>query len=212
MPLFEGPADAVANVYAQSLFELARSKGGEAAISQSLAELEAIVELARTDPKFGEFLSSRIISAKDRAASIDRIFKGRVCDLTLNFLKVLNHKDRLGHLAKIEGSFDRLAQESFGRVEVDVYAAEPLDRAQVESISQRLRAVLGKEPVVHPYVDPRMIGGIKIQIGDRFIDASIASRLRKMRDRLANEGAATLRDRAGRILDSRGDAASSNGH
>lgn len=208
MPLTQAAPDALARVYAQSLFELAQSQGGQARIEEVSGELDEILELARADARFNEFLASRILGAGARSRSLDAIFKGRISDLTLNFLKILNHKDRLGHLAPIIAAFEERVQEAFGRIEVDVYTAAPLGQDDLEALRERLRQYLGRDPILHPYTDASMIGGLRLQIGDQLIDASLAARLRKMRERLATTGTAELRTRTSRILDVTGD----NGH
>jgi F0F1-type ATP synthase delta subunit len=63
-----------------------------------------------------------------------------------------------------------------------------------------LQAVLGKPPVLHAYTEPTMIGGVKLQIGDQLIDASVSAELRRMRDRLATNGAAEIRANADRMI------------
>src|SRR5690349_19402411 len=105
MPLIDTPPDAAARVYARGLFELAQAKGGQAVIEETVGELEDILDLARSDARFGEFLASPSISASDRASSLDKIFKGRISDLTLRFLQVLNEKGRIGHLPSIASAF-----------------------------------------------------------------------------------------------------------
>src|SRR5690606_13450954 len=75
MPLTEAAPDAVARMYAKTLFQLAEEAGGQAAIEETLGELEEILDLARGDAKFSEFLSSRIVPAAARAEALDRIFK-----------------------------------------------------------------------------------------------------------------------------------------
>jgi len=92
-------------------------------------------------------------------------------------------------------------QEAFGRVEVDVYTASPISPEDLGAIRDRLQQVLGKEPIVHPYTDRSMIGGLKLQIGDQLIDASIATSLRKLRDRLNEDGLAAIRAKADRLID-----------
>src|SRR5947207_1106278 len=179
MPLTDTPPDALARVYAQSLFELAREQGGQGAIESTLGELEDIMDLARADASFSEFLSSRILPAADRAESLKKIFKGRASDLTLHFLQVLNEKGRLGHLPAVAAAYDQIVQNAFGRVEVDVYTAAPISGEELNLIRDRLKRALGKEPIVHPYTDHSMIGGLKLQIGDQLIDASVATSLRK---------------------------------
>lgn len=201
MPLTHSEPDALSRVYASALFELAMGQGGQAGIEHTLGELEELIDLARTQPAFGEFLSSRILSADSRGKSLKRILTGRVSDLTRNFLLTLNAKGRLSALPGIVAAFDEKVQEAFGRVEVDVYTASPISPEDLSAIRERLRATLGKDPIVHPYTDRAMIGGLKLQIGDRLIDASIATRLRKMRDRFDDQGLAKLRARADRMMD-----------
>lgn len=200
MAVHESQVDAVSRVYAQSLFELAEAKGGQQAIEEVADELESIVELARADRTFGEFLASRILATEARESSIKTIFSGKVSDLTFNFLLVLNEKDRLGRLSDIAAAYDYLLQEKFGRVEVDVFTAAAIDQSQLDSIKNRLSSALGKEPVLHAYTDAAMLGGLKLQVGDQLIDASVATRLRRMKDQLATEGGAKIRGASERFL------------
>lgn len=205
MPMIETQPDAAARVYAKSLMELATEQGGQGKIEETLGELEEIVELARGDDKFAEFLSSRSLGTEVRRDSLQRIFKGRVSDLTLNFLLVLNDKGRIGALASIAAAFDSMVQSQFGRVEVDVFTAQPMGQDELNGVRDRLRQTLNKDVVVHPYVEPAMIGGVKFRIGDQLVDASIATRLRKLKEKFAGEGAAELRARFSRIIDNSGE-------
>ena len=204
MPLIDSPPDATARVYARSLFDMANKHGGQAEIESTVAELEDILEMARQDPRFSEFLSSPAIASGDRAKALEKIFKGRVSDLTYKFLQVLNEKGRIGQLPSIAAAFDQESQEKFGRVEVDVFTVEPVDSGLLRTMKDRLSQVMGKEVVLHPYTDPTMIGGVKFQIGDQLIDASLATHLRKLKDQLEIEGGGNLRARISRIVDESG--------
>jgi F-type H+-transporting ATPase subunit delta len=201
MPLIERQPDALANTYATSLFELALDKGGRSLVEEILGELEDLLELARADRGFNEFLASRLIAKRARAASLRTMFEGKIQQLTLSFMRLLNEKERLAHLPAIVGAFDQLVQALFGRVEVDVYMPEPIETGELASIRDRLSAMLHKEVIVHPYAEPSMIGGVKFHIGDRLIDGSVATQLRKVRERLAEHGAANLRARAERAIE-----------
>jgi len=204
MPLTESQPDALARVYASSLFELT---DGANQAEEILGELEDILEVARHDRTFGEFLASRVIDSKRRDASLVSIFEGRCSTLTLKFLRLVNEKGRLAHLPAIVAAFDQLVQESYGRVEVDVFTAAPMDASAVADVKARLSAAIGKDAIVHPYTDASMIGGIKLRMGDRLIDGSVRSQLRQIKDRLTREGASNMRANMGRILeDSSGDA------
>lgn len=205
MPLTDAPADALAEVYARSLFELAEAKGGQAAIESAQGELEEILELARADQRFSEFLASRVLPVGQRSASLEKIFAGQVSDLVLRFLQIMNEKGRLSHLPSVVAAYDTMVQHKFGRVEVDVYTAAPISPDELRSIRDQLQKALGREPIIRPYTDNGMLGGVKLQIGDRLIDGSLATQLRKLRDRLATEGSAELRARAERLMDDAGE-------
>jgi F-type H+-transporting ATPase subunit delta len=201
MPLTHSEPDALARIYAAALFDLAKADGGPQRCEGTLGELEDILELARQDAAFGEFLASRILPAAERESSLKRIFAGRVSDLTLKFLQVLNQKDRLAHLPAIAAAYEQLVQAAYGRVEVDVYTAAPIDQNELGAIRARLQAMLSKEPVLHAYTDPAMLGGLKLQIGDQLIDGSVQTKLRKLRENLAGTGGAEIRARAARLIE-----------
>jgi len=198
------PADAVARVYAKSLYELAEEAGGRSKILQVASELEGICELARNNKNFGEFLRSPIIDRARRAASLRRICHEKVTDLSLRFLLVLNEKERLKHLELISEAYDQLVDTALGRIEVDVYTATPIDEEQLDSIKNRISTALGKEAILYSYVDQEMIGGLKLFIGDQLIDGSVASRLRRMNKQLRVRGA-DLAGRIGRIIEEGGE-------
>jgi F-type H+-transporting ATPase subunit delta len=188
-------------VYAKSLYQLADAKGGRAAVETCLAELEAVLDMAHNSAQFGEFLSSRAVSQADRAKSLGKIFGGRVSQWTLNFLQVLNEKGRLSVLPSIVAAFDMVVQEKLGRVEVDVFTAEPIDDDMKNTLKTKLNAVLGKEVILHSYLDGAMIGGVKLRVGDQLIDGSVATQLRAMQDRIEVHGGSQLRGRIAQILD-----------
>lgn len=192
--------DALATVYAKSLLELAEQAGGTDKIVEVAAELEQIAEIARGDKAFRELLSSPIVDRTARGESLSRIFSNRVTDLTLRFLLVLNEKGRLNRFESIAAAFDRLVQESFGRIEVDIFTPAPLGHEQQDVIRSRIASALGREPVLHPYTDPSMLGGIKVRVGDQLIDGSVANRLRRIKNGLMTRGSSAVRDRIGKIV------------
>lgn len=193
--------NALAQVYARSLFELAHAQGGRSAIEELNDEFEQVVELTRTMPAFGRFLSSPIIDRGKRQASLERILTGRVTPLMLRFLLVLNTKGRLGELPGIAEAFDHLVQEAFGRVEVDVFTAASIGPEAQSMIRTGVQHALGREPVLHTYVEPGMIGGIKFRVGDRLVDGSVQTRLRKVKAAMMRSGGWKLREQLDRLME-----------
>lgn len=193
-------SDALSNVYARSLFELAQQAGGQDKITEVLGELEQIVDLLQTDRAVREFFASPVIDKAKRSASLRKIFGNRVTDLTLRFMLVLNDNGRLNHFQHVAEAVDHLMHEAFGRVEVEVITAAPIDRGQMDVIAAKIRQALGREPVLHPHTEPAMIGGLKLRIGDQLIDGSVANKLRRMKRDLLSDGASRLRDQMSRFI------------
>lgn len=197
----EVPPEAVDRVYAQSLFELAEAEGGREQLESVAAELEEIADLSRAHYELAELFGSRIIKAADKRRSIEVIFGGRVSDLILRFLLVLLRKERLDRALPIIAAFDEMIQARFGRVEIDLYTRHAIPGEQLDSIRQRLGRALRREPVLHAYIDESMIGGLRMQVGDKLIDASIATRLRRMRERLIEGGSNQIHARYDSIVE-----------
>ncbi len=173
-------ADTVARVYAQSLFELAQDAGGREKILEVADELEQVVELTRGDQRFAAFLDSPVVDAQRRAVAMRSIFENRVTDLVLRFMLVLNTNGRLGHLDAVHSALVDLVHEAMGQVEVDVWTATPMDDATRHAVTAGLKNVLGKDPVVHAWTDPSILGGLKIRVGDKLVDGTVAARLRQL--------------------------------
>jgi F-type H+-transporting ATPase subunit delta len=195
MVRIDTPPDAIDKAYAKSLFELADEKGGRERLESVSAELEELVEIVRANPRFEEFIASRIIPAEAKSASLRKILGGNVDDLILHTTLVLNKKGRADRFARMAAAFGQMVEERFGRVEVDVYTRFAIPPDQLESLRSILQQKLDREPVIYTYTDPTMIGGLKIRVGDQLLDASFANRLRKMRDLLKEEGGALIRER-----------------
>ncbi len=196
MPLLESAPDALAKVYARALFDAAEKAGSAETV---LGQLEDVLEMARADQRFSEVLASPLVDTAKRDAFLVTTLGGRVDETTLSFLRLLNRKGRLSHLAPVTAALDMLVQERFGRVEVDVFTAAPISQPDLDAIKRRLADAMGKEVVVHPYTDSTMIGGVKFRMGDRLIDASLRAELNRMRDRLLSQGG-SVRAKARDIL------------
>lgn len=207
--------DAVAEVYALSLFELAsgipapETEDSSAppnvtgtAIEQNLAELQAIVTLANENSRFHEFLHSKIISIKDRRASLKIIFANEmISDLIMRFLLVLNDKGRLGHIMTIARAYELLYLKHIGKIEVEATSAEPMDEQMLETVRKEIQNALGKDPIINNTLDESLIGGLKLRIGDKLIDASVASRLKQLRHALIVSGSDAVRNKFPDMID-----------
>ena len=186
--------DALANVYARSLFELATDAGGTDKVLEIADELEQVCALTANNQEIGLFFSSPIIDKVKRGEALSAIFTNKVTDLTLRFLLVLNNKGRLDHLRQIEVAYAQLVQEALGRVEVHVFTPRAIDDASLKTIKMNVQDMLGKEPVLHTNVDPSMLGGVKLRIGDQLIDGSVATKLRRLSESVQSKGSMAIRE------------------
>lgn len=166
----------LAENYARALFELAQEAGSVDEVAQELGEL---VELTGAYPELGTIFSSRIIDTQRRSDSLKRMFEGKVLTLTYNFLQVLNQKGRLDQLAVIRYAFGQQVKVMKGEIDVEVYTATALSSDQLEDVATRVSSALGKTALIQSKIDETLIGGLKLKIGDKLIDASVASQLRK---------------------------------
>lgn len=177
--------DSVSRAYASALVELAEADGQ---LSEVADELEQLSELIAREPALKSLLSTRALSVSERAGAIERLFKGQVSELVYRFLQVVNQKDRINKLAGIIDAFGDVVAERKGIVEVDIHVASKLDDAQAQRVAQGIGQSLGKEVALHQYVDEKLIGGLKIRIGDKLIDASVATQLKLMQRKLVAAG------------------------
>ena len=97
---------------------------------------------------------------------------------------LLAQRGRLSSLPAVERQFKRLVDRERGIVPAAVSSAVPLEPAELEAIGARVRELTGSQVEITASVDPELIGGLTVRVGDRLIDASVRGRLERLRDRL----------------------------
>lgn len=172
-------------VYGQALLEMAIESDRLDAVAEELAQLG---ELCANDPELMRLLGSQVLGVDERGEALDRIFNGRVSDLVYRFLRVVNTKDRLGFLPGIIRAFASLYSVKKGIVEVDIYVADRLDSAKLESIAAGISKAVGREVVPHQHVENHLIGGLKLRIGDQLIDGSVVTQLKLLQYKMVASG------------------------
>jgi F-type H+-transporting ATPase subunit delta len=155
---------------------------------QVLEELAEFIDgVLGAAPKFEAFLVSGAARGR-KAEVIRRAFDGRASDLFLNFLLVLNAHRRLDLLRGIRAVATELHAERAGRLRVLVTSAVPLTDDHRESLRQELRAKYRKEPVLTARVEPDLLGGLVVRVGDWLYDASVRARLETVRQQIIERG------------------------
>ncbi len=199
--IIDQPPEALDKVYAQSLFELAEAEGGHARLEELSDEMDQLFELRGSDPQATEFFRSKLIPAAAKIVVLHKALDGKITPLLLKGMLLLARKERLDRMWRVFTAFQQMLDERFGKVEVDVFTRFPLPQDELNRLRDRLQGVLKREPVMHAYLDEGMIGGLKIQVGDKMMDASITTTLRRMCDRMVEHGADEIRAKADRIIE-----------
>lgn len=170
-------ATAAAKRYARAVFELAGSDRDVAAWSKRLAQLQALL----ADDTVAAVLTNPTIPSESR---MEAVSSGALDPGATNLVKLLIESGRVHEIGAIADEFERLADDAAGRVRATVTAAVELDSRDRDRVADRLSHQLGKTVSIKVEVDPRILGGLKVQYGDRLIDASVATRLQQLRRRL----------------------------
>lgn len=162
--------------YAQALLELSLDGIGD--VRQ---EFEQLVGIYNTDIEFRNFLTDPRVKLDKKQGLIRNIFHERLSTKMLNFLLLLITKQRIGELPGIYEQFVQLADQKANVLDLKIVTAAPLEEAQLGSIKEKFRKKYNASSVkVTEVVDPLIIGGIKVIIGDKVYDGSIRGRIESL--------------------------------
>ncbi|QDV37041.1 ATP synthase F1 subunit delta [Tautonia plasticadhaerens] len=196
----EEGADEIARTYAVALLNSAESQGETDAVLDELDELSA--DVFRDQPEFARLLSFGISDPERRDQLLTSAFEGRALPTVLRFLRVLNRRNRLRLIPAIAVTARAIWDRRNNRVPVAVKTAVPLDDSQRESLKHRLLALTGgATPMLSEEVEPEILGGLVVQVGDQLFDASIRGRLRRIRAELTRGRAGEIRRRTDLVTD-----------
>lgn len=173
-------ADA-ARVYAEALFEAGKDKGKLDALQEQLGQFADAVD---RDRNLQVFFFSPYLSTADKQEGIERAISGAEPEL-INFLELLVEKHRMPEIFRIRRELDELWKRENRRIDVTVTSAVELDPTVVAQIGQEVERQTGEEVDLASRVDGEILGGIVLQVGNMVLDASIRSRLEKLRKSVA---------------------------
>lgn len=164
----------IADVYAAALFDLARDSG---TIDETRAELDELRNLLDSQPEFATFMASRGIGAERREEALERMFRGRLSDLTLNALLVMNRHDRSDLLAALHRRYVIRQEEASDEIEGQAVSAVELSADQKSEVEKLAARLSGKKPLMEYQVDAGILGGLVLRIGDMRWDNSLRTKL-----------------------------------
>jgi len=181
-PTADVGAQRVAHVYAEALLNAADKQGQSEQVLESLESL--IRDLFVAEPQLEAFLTSSAVGRERKAHLIDKVFEHQASVLFVDFLKVLNQHERLNLLRPILTAAKELRDERAKRIRVHVRSAVPLADEQTRRLRQQLQEALKLEPMLQTEVDPDLLGGVVLRVGDWLYDASVRAKLDSIRNQL----------------------------
>lgn len=167
----------VAGQYAQAALEMAVTQGGgtDEAVA---ADLHLINQLIATEKQFTTILQLPSVSPVEKQKILQELFNGRVNELTMRLLNLLAEKRRLELLTPLEHQYKEMLNKKNNLVSASLTSSEPLGEGDVANIKARLTEHLGKRLELNVKVDPSLIGGVVLRLGDQVIDGSLKGQLK----------------------------------
>ncbi|WP_266203431.1 ATP synthase F1 subunit delta [Pontibacter kalidii] len=169
----------VASRYAKSLIELAAEKN---VLEQVHADMQLFSQVVSQNRDFRLLLQNPIVKSDKKLAILNGVFKGKVNEMTLAFFILIARKNREAILDAVATAFQEQYRVLQGIQSAEVVSAVPLTPALRDELGQKLVAQTGKRIELVERVDPSLIGGFVLRVGDKQIDNSVKNSLRKLKN------------------------------
>jgi F-type H+-transporting ATPase subunit delta len=171
----------IASVYARSLFEVARDHGRLDEVREQLGQIADAIE---GNQQLQVFFFSPYFSTQEKKEGLGKLLSG-ADPILVNFLELLIEKHRVPALFRIRRTLDALWREENRLLPVSVTSAVALDEATVQQIGERIAQQTGRRVDLTSRVEPDILGGIVVRVGNSVLDASVRHRLDKLRRQVA---------------------------
>jgi F-type H+-transporting ATPase subunit delta len=177
--------DELAEVYARSLFEVALQRGKLDELREQLGQFADALDQNR---ELAVFFFSPYFSTKEKQDGLERLLDGAE-ETFLNFLKLLIENHRMPVIFRTRQQFERMWERENQLLPVDITSAIALDQETTENLGRTIGERAGRKVRLAAHVDPDILGGIVLRVGNSILDASIRNRLEQLRRHVA-QGAA----------------------
>ncbi len=171
----------VSRNYAEALLSLATKADNREGFG---AMIRDVANAINTDQNVRRFLESPRVSYEEKNAVLSKAFADRVPRVFLRFLQTMVHNRRQMLIPAIATEYSNLLDAAEGRVHADVIVARPLGDTEARDLAGQLSRALGKTVVPHVAVDPAIMGGVIVKIGDEVMDGSVSRRLSRLAQRM----------------------------
>lgn len=172
----------IARVYANALFEAAEDRGTLEEVHEQLGQFADALDSSHD---MRVFLFSPYFSSAEKREGIRGAVSGANDEL-VNFLELLVEKHRMPAIFRIRARFDELWAEANKRLEVTLTSAIELDRGVVDQVGKEVERQTDRQIDLETEVDPDILGGLVLQVGNMVLDASLRSKLERLRKEVAS--------------------------
>jgi len=169
-------SEIVAKRYADALFEVAKERGTIDAVEEQLA---LVNQMVIDNEKLKKLLYMPRISRENKKQVMEKIFKDEVNSEVLNLLKMLIDRHRVSILSELQTAYVDIANENRDIVDVFVTSASPLDTEEEDKLIQTFKKLYDKQLRLRMNIDPEVIGGVLVRIGNRLYDGTISNKLNR---------------------------------
>jgi F-type H+-transporting ATPase subunit delta len=166
--------------YAEAAFEIAQADG---TLDEWLRDLKFAAN-AVGQPTVERLLGNPAVAVAVRVKAADDALGKRISDKALNLVRLLIRRGRVELLPQVAKRYEELYERQKGIVRATITSAAPLDDAELQAIQARLSQMTGGTLRTDVSVDPSLLGGVIVRIGDRMIDGSVRGRLERLRNRI----------------------------
>lgn len=177
-------AEIIARNYAETLLTLAERHGGPGALDEWGGAIGQLDEMLATDARARQFLETPRVRPEQKKEALRQALAGRAPELFVRFVMVLVDKRRQSLIPEIAQAYRDLVDQRMGRARVEVTISHAPDAALQAEIQQALAAQLGRTVIPTYRVDPDLLGGMVLRLGDEIFDGSVRSRANGLRRRL----------------------------
>ncbi len=167
----------VAKRYAKALFELAKEQNKIKEIENELLE---VLHFIQNDERLQKFLTHPSIQVATKIDLLTEIFQGYISQLTQNALGVIIKTGRIDIVHVMVTDYIKIANEALGQARAIVHTPHMLSAVELNQIANKFSGITGKTIVVEMIVDPSLLGGIQVRIGDRIYDGSVSGQLNRI--------------------------------
>ena len=172
----------IATSYAQGLYSLAKEEN----ITQSVLEqMEILAEGFREEPAFLRLLAAPDLTKGQRCQILDDSFRGKIQPYLLNFMKILTEKGYIRYFGACCEAYRQQYNLDNGILPVRAVTAVPLSQEQSRKLTEKLQKLTGKTVALTNRVDPRCLGGVRLDYDGKQVDGTVLGRLDSIRDMLA---------------------------